>query len=141
MGTGTSTLNSAKAISKYSSLSKEVSIINVCGEDKHEEEIKNNGVNIIKLNFSYFKYLPKKGFLQSRFSYVLIFILSFIPLTKLLYKNRPDYLIIHLITSLPLIINYLFRFKSKIILRISGFPKLNILRKVFWSITTKKFLK
>ena len=114
VGTVKSTLNSAKAISKYSSLSKEVSIINVCGEwDKHEEEIKNNGVNIIKLNFSYFKYLPKKGFLQSRFSYVLIFILSFIPLTKLLYKNRPDYLIIHLITSLPLIINYLFRFKSK----------------------------
>ena len=142
VGTVKSTLNSAKAISKYSSLSKEVSIINVCGEwDKHEEEIKNNGVNIIKLNFSYFKYLPKKGFLQSRFSYVLIFILSFIPLTKLLYKNRPDYLIIHLITSLPLIINYLFRFKSKIILRISGFPKLNILRKVFWSITTKKIFK
>ena len=96
---------------------------------------------LIKLNFSYFKYLPKGGYIQSRISFFLIFILSFFPLIKLFYKHKPDYLIIHLITSLPLIINYFLRSKSKIILRISGLPKLNFLRKMFWSMTTKKIFK
>ena len=53
---------------------------------------------------SYFNYLPKRGFLSSRFSYFFIFLLSFIPLIILLKKERPDILFLHLITSLPLTI-------------------------------------
>ena len=142
VGTVKSTLNSATALTKFSKDSVDVSLINVCGEwDSYEDEIKANNLNLIKLNFSYFSYLPKKGYIQSRFSYILIFIISFIPLIKLLLKYKPDYLIIHLITSLPLLINYFFRPKSKLILRISGFPKLNPIRKFFWKITTKKIFK
>ena len=142
VGTVKSTLNSATALSRYSKKNVDVSIINVCGEwDSFEDEIKAKNLNLLKLNFSYFNYLPKKGYLQSRISFIIIFILSFFPLIKLLYKYKPDYLIIHLITSLPLLINYFLRLKSKMILRISGFPKLNIFRKLFWKITTKKIYK
>ncbi len=142
VGTVKSTLNSAIAYSRYSLRTKNVGIINVCGEwDEYEDEIKKNNLNLIKLNFSYFKYLPKKGYIQSRISFFLIFILSFFPLIKLLNKQKPDYLIIHLITSLPLLINYFLKPKSKIILRISGLPKLNFLRKIFWTITTKNIFK
>ena len=56
-----------------------------------------------------------------------------------LYK--PNFLICHLITSLPLMLFYFFNFESKLILRISGFPKLNVLRKIFWKITGKKIYK
>ena len=142
VGTVKSTLNSAIAYSRYSLRSNNVGIINVCGEwDEYEDEIKKNNLNLIKLNFSYFKYLPKNGYIQSRISFFLIFILSFFPLIKLLNKQKPDYLIIHLITSLPLLINYFLKPKSKVILRISGLPKLNFLRKIFWRITTKNIFK
>ena len=142
VGTVKSTLNSAIAYSRYSLRSNDVGIINVCGEwDEYEDEIKKNNLNLIKLNFSYFKYLPKNGYIQSRISFFLIFILSFFPLIKLLNKQKPDYLIIHLITSLPLLVNYFLKPKSKVILRISGLPKLNFLRKIFWMITTKNIFK
>ena len=142
VGTVKSTLNSAIAYSRYSLGTNDVGIINVCGEwDEYEDEIKKNNLNLVKLNFSYFKYLPKNGYIQSRISFFLIFILSFFPLIKLLNKQKPDYLIIHLITSLPLLLNYFLKPKSKLILRISGLPKLNFLRKIFWMITTKNIFK
>ena len=47
-------------------------------------------------------------------------------------------MIVHLITSLPLILLILFNFKTKFILRISGLPKLNIFRKFLWKIALKK---
>jgi glycosyltransferase involved in cell wall biosynthesis len=56
----------------------------------------------------------------------------------LLRKKKPNYLIIHLITSLPLFLNLIFNYQTKIILRISGLPKLNFFRKFFWKIAIKK---
>ena len=142
VGTVKSSLNSAIALLKYSKSTREVSLVNVCGEwDNYKEEIIKNNINLIKLNFSYFKYLPKHGFLKSRLSYMVIFIFSFFPLIKLLYRQKPDYVIVHLITSLPLLINYLLRPKINFILRISGFPKLNLIRKLFWKLTTDKIYK
>jgi glycosyltransferase involved in cell wall biosynthesis len=110
-------------------------IINAVGEwndyDKNE---------IININNSskFYDLLPKKGFLKSRLSYFLIFSSCFIPLLKLLKKDKPDYLVIHLITSLPLILNLLFNLNIKIILRISGKPHMNLLRYFFWKIALKK---
>jgi glycosyltransferase involved in cell wall biosynthesis len=72
---------------------------------------------------------------------MLIFLKSFYPLLSLLKKNKPDYLIIHLITSLPLILLFFFNFNTKFILRISGFPKLNFLRMMLWrSLSNKIYL-
>ncbi len=139
VGTISSTLNSASALIKYKSDEYDVHLINACGEwDQYREFINLNKIKLINLQFKYFKYLPKRGYLQSRFSYILIFILSFFPLVKLLKKKQPDYIINHLITSLPLTLLFLFKFNSKFVLRISGFPKLNKIRKNFWKKISKK---
>ena len=125
VGTVKSTLNSAIAVSKFSK-DFNVKIINVFGEwVEYKEIFLKHNIETIDLNFNYYKFLPKKGFFYSRFSYLVIILLSVIPLFILLKKNKPDILIIHLITSLPLILFNIFSFNTKLILRISGFPKLN----------------
>ncbi len=138
VGTVISTINSAISLSKYDK-NNDVRIINVCGEwDQHRTMLKENSITLIDLNFKYFKILPKRGFLPSRFSYIVIFVFSFFPLLFLLKKEQPDKIILHLITSLPLTLLNLFKFKTDFILRISGYPKLNIIRKFFWKISSKK---
>ena len=134
VGTYYSTINSAISVEKYSKNSLKPTIINVCGEwNDSEDLLKNNNVEVVKLyEKNFFKYLPKNGFLRSRFSYFVIAILSIIPLVKLLNKNRNEILIIHLIVSLPLLLKFFFNLKIKTILRISGFPRLNIFRKNIW---------
>ena len=102
-----------------------------------QKNIKQNEIELIDLNFKYFKILPKRGFLGSRFSYMIIFLLSFFPLIFLLKKEQPNKIILHLITSLPLTLLNLFKFKTDFILRISGYPKLNILRKFFGELHRK----
>ena len=46
-----------------------------------------------------------------------------------------------MITSLPIFLSPFFNKKTKIILRISGLPKLNYLRKIFWKLYSKKIYK
>ena len=139
VGTYYSTINSAISIEKYSKGSFKPVIINVCGEwNESEDLLKQNNVEIIKFyKKNFFKYLPKNGFLKSRFSYLTIAILSIIPLIKFLNKNKNEILIIHLIITLPLLLKFIFNLKIKTILRISGFPKLNILRKNIWKSSNK----
>ena len=50
-------------------------------------------------------YLPKLGFFKSRFTYFVIFFLSIFKLNRTLKNDRPDYLIIHLITFIPLLLS------------------------------------
>jgi len=135
-------INSAYSLNRYSN-KYNCSIINSIGEfNFYNNELLKKKINIIKLNnLDLYKYLPSKGILGSRLSFAIIFIISFIKLKKILKENSPDYLIIHLITSLPLFLNYIFNFKTKIILRISGYPKLNFVRKFFWKILLKKVYK
>jgi glycosyltransferase involved in cell wall biosynthesis len=64
-------------------------------------------------------------------------LLSILPLYKLLKKDKPDYIIAHLITSLPIFLFKIFKFETKLILRISGYPKLNLIRKFFWKLCSK----
>ena len=142
VGTYKAVKNSALAINRYSKNKFKVFIINACGEWNDEKEFFDvNNIDVINLNFNYFTFLPKNGFLGSRFSNIVIFIFSFFPLVKILIKEKPDYLIGHLITSLPILIFNLFNLKSKLILRISGFPKLNNFRKFFWIFFQKKIYK
>ena len=77
VGTVISTLNSAIALSKYNK-NYEVYLINACGEwDSFTDQIEKNSVNLINLQFKYFKYLPKTGLIGSRISYIIIFIFLF----------------------------------------------------------------
>ncbi len=57
---------------------------------------------------------------------------------EILLEKKPDYLVIHLLTSLPLILFLIFKFDTKLILRISGLPKLNFFRKFLWKFSNKK---
>ena len=132
-------INSAYSIKKYSK-NFECSIINFFGEfNLFKDEILNKKVNLINyFNPKILNFLPKYGKIKSRFSYLVIFVFSFLPLKKLIDKDRPDYFIIHLITSLPLILLMIFKFKTKFVLRISGLPKMNFLRRLLWKIALKK---
>ena len=142
VGTIKSTLNSAYSLKKYDSLNNEVAIINSCGEwDDYKNEIIDNNIELIDLGFKYFKLLPYKGIFLSRISYTIIFILSFFPLINLIKKNKPDFVIAHLITSLPLLLNKIFNGKFRCILRISGYPKLHFFRRLYWKYFAEKVFK
>ena len=142
VGTYKSTINSAISLSKYSKGNYFVRVINVCGEwDEEKELLKKNNVDVFDLGLKYYDYLPKEGFFKSRFSYMIIIILSILPLVRFLKKKDLDYFVVHLITSLPLILFYFMNLNSKLILRISGFPKLNFLRKKLWTILSKKIFQ
>ena len=129
-------LNSAKSINKYSNRSYEPTVINTFGEFSSYSlsDYKNfiTFKNLLKKN--YLKYFSDKGYLRSRISWIFIFILTFFPLLKFLKREKPDFLVIHLLTIIPLLINFFFKIDTKIILRISGFPKLNFIRKFLWKI-------
>ncbi len=138
VGTVKSTLNSAVSLAKYSKIYN-VKILDVFGEwSNHKDYLLKNNVEIENLTFNYYNFLPKYGFLQSRLSYLIIWLISCVPLIIFFKRKKPEFFIIHLITSLPLILLNLFNIKSKIILRISGFPKLNSLRKKLWTFSEKR---
>lgn len=131
-------INSVLSLSYYSNYNYHIKIINAIGEwDKeliHRKEL--SLININKNNF--YSKLPRYGFVKSRISYLFIYLKSFFPLLFLLKKNKPDFLIVHLITSLPLTLLLLFKFNTKFILRISGLPKLNFFRKFLWKCVSRK---
>ena len=131
-------INSAYSLNKYSK-EFETFIINSFGEwDEYAEELKIKGINLVNINNSSFlKRINRTGYFRSRFSYILIFLYNFYPLLKLFINKKPDYLLIHLITSLPILLKIIFPIKTKIILRISGLPKLNPIRKMFWRLGSK----
>lgn len=131
--------NSAIALKKYSNDSQNltVKILNSFGE---WDFFKNNNFNIgvhemQKINA--YNFFPKNGLFYSRFTFIIIFILNFFPLLKLIKKQKPDYIIIHLLTILPIILSPFISKHTKIILRISGLPKMHFLRKVLWKFFAK----
>ena len=127
-------VRSAESLIKFYKKEKiNVSLINSIGEwDKFEKQI-NKDINIIRLNkIKLINYLPKNSFIKSRISYLIIFFWNFISLKNLINKEKPNFLIIHLMTSLPIFLTLFFNKKTKIILRISGLPKINLLRYLFW---------
>ena len=129
-----SVIRSAKSIQKYSKKTskEEVIILNSCGEWNF---LKNNLSQIkIKnlLPFNFFNYIPKEGLIQSRLSFIIIFITNFFPLLFHVKKNKPKFLIVHLLTLLPIILSPFLSNYTKIILRVSGFPELNFFRKFIW---------
>ena len=135
-------INSALSINRYSNQKYESLILDVFGEWKT-----NSNNETYDLKFYILNYIPKlfkfssEGFIKSRLKYIVIFLFSFVSLKKFLKKVRPEFLIIHLITSLPLFLNLIFKFDTKIILRISGKPQMNMFRYLFWKVALKKVYK
>ncbi len=133
-------LNSIKSINKYSNNFMKTYLINSVGEwDSKKEAIDKNKIQIINFyNSNLINYLPKLGFIKSRFTYFIIFFLSVFKLHKILKTQKPEFLIIHLITFVPLFLMILFKYETKFILRISGYPKLNMMRKIFWKLAANR---
>ena len=84
--------------------------------------------------------LPISGFIKTRILSMILFVLKIFPLYFLLKREKPDYLIIHLLTSIPLVLLLFFKFETKFILRISGLPRFNFLRKFLWKRISRKIL-
>ena len=123
VATVSSVIRSATSILKYSKKENNVNlaIIDAIGEWKNYKKIIDPKIEIINLyKKNIFQYLPKGGFFKSRFSYVLIFILTFYKLFNLINKEKPDYIIEHLLTSIPILLKLIIKNKTKIVLRISG---------------------
>jgi glycosyltransferase involved in cell wall biosynthesis len=131
--------NSAISVKKYLTTNErlQIKILNSCGEWNF---FKNNKESIViydmqKVNL--YKILPKKGFILSRLSFIIVFLLNLIPLLKFIKKEKPDFIIIHLLTILPIILSPYISKKTKIILRISGLPNMHFFRKFIWSFFSK----
>ena len=124
-------INSAKSLNLYGK-KNEIVIINVFGE---WDDFKNilNSFNIKLINLTKIrKKLPIEGFLKSRLFYIFVSIVSILKLKKLLKKEKPDFLISHLIVIPTLILSRFYKTNTKFILRISGLPNLNFFRKIAW---------
>ena len=139
-----SVMNSAEAINRsFKKDNFKAYIIDAVHEWKDfEDKIKKKKIELIYLNKnSIFNSYKKDGFIRSRLAYWYIFFKSFFPLIKILKEKKPNYFVIHLITSLPLFLFIFINFKSKLILRISGLPKMTIFRKFLWKLAVKNIYK
>ncbi len=131
-----SVYNSINSIQKYGNKFKPT-LLNVFGEwDKYNFDFIDKINLILNRNLIKKKY---KGFLNSRILYITIFLSSYNRLKKILKRDEPEYLIVHLLTSIPIILFLFNSFKTKMILRISGFPKLNFFRFLLWKFFSNRF--
>ncbi len=141
VGTTTNVYNIINSINRYSKKNYEIDLINVFGEwDDYEfEHLKVNKITL--LNYDFIKKAKKNGFLKSRIYTLLIIVFSTIPLLKLMKKKRYKFFFIHLITSLPIFLSKFVKNDFKIILNISGFPKLTFLRSYLWKKSQSRIFK
>lgn len=130
-----SVYNSINSLSKHKIKAK-ITLLNVFGE---WDNFNFTNIDIIRLltkrNIIKKKF---KGFIKSRLLYIRILLLSYFPLKKLIKNENPKFLIIHLLTVIPILLFIFNNFQTKLILRISGLPKLNIFRYFIWKIASKK---
>ena len=136
--------NSVKSLILFYKKPKNIDLVNFYGEWSNNkiENIDEKDLNYINFySNKILSFLPKNSFLKSRISYLIIFLLGIFSLIKYLKKNKPNYFLVHLISSLPLTLLIFFNFKTKFILRVSGLPKLNLVRKFIWKLSNKKIYK
>ena len=134
-----SVINSAISFQNHKKI---ISIIDCFGEWKYfKKKFKKNKIKIIQLqNLIKFK-TNTYGFFKSRFVYITTFFLTYRKLKKLLTLKNPDYLVVHLLTFVPFILFLFNNIQTKLILRISGKPKLYFLRLILWKMLDKKINK
>ena len=131
-------INSASSLAKYSNKKLAPTIINSCGEwDDLNYSLSERNIRTKKLK-NFFKIdTNTSGYFKSRIAYIKIFVSCFFLLKNILKKDEPEYLIAHLITSLPIFLYLIFKFKTKLIVRVSGKVRMNFLRKLLWKMSKK----
>ena len=87
VATNRAVINSAYSINRYSKNFK-AEIINFFGEfERYQETIKKKKLNLLNYyNPNFFKFFPRHGKINSRISFIVIFLLSLFPLNK--YKKK-----------------------------------------------------
>ena len=128
-----SVINSAYGVNKYLGSKYKSFILDAADEwESYSNELSNKKLEVIKLNKkSIFHNFKKEGFLKSRIAYFYIFFKCMFPLHTLLKNKKPTFLIIHLITSLSLFLCISRNYETKLILRVSGLPKMTFFRKIY----------
>ena len=115
-----------------------VNLVNCYGEwNSFSSRLKKEKINLLNLQKKINLNIDTHGFLFSRLMYFLTLVISYNKLKNLLIKKQPNYLIVHLLTYIPFIIYLNNNLKTKLILRISGKPKLNLFRSLLWKISNK----
>jgi len=133
-----SVINSMIGLKKFMKKSYDVSIINCYGEwDDQISNFKKNKIGIINLQKKIKFKTDLYGFIISRLIYTVTFLITYKKLKNLLIKKQPDFIIVHLLTFIPLFLFLNNKFKTKLILRISGKPKLSFFRFLLWKISNK----
>ena len=143
VGTTYTILNTSDAFNKFSKSKIQNSVINVAGEwTKYKKNLESYNTKLIDLKTKLdFKKLPKNSFIKSRFTYFMIFFFSIFKLHKLLKKEQPDFLMVHILTPIPFLLLLFFKYDTKFILRISGYPHIGFLRGFLWKLVSKKIYK
>ena len=134
-----SVLNSMIGLSRLHNNKYNISIINCYGEwDNYISSLKSNKIKIINIQKKIKFNIDIYGFVISRLIYLMTLFLSYGKLRNLLIKKKPDYLVVHLLTFIPFFLFFNNTFKTKLILRISGKPKLFFFRKILWKILNQR---
>ena len=143
VGTTYTVLNTSAAFKKFSKSKIQNSVINVAEEwTRYKKNLDSFSTNLIDLKTKLdFKKLPKNSFIKSRFTYLVIFFFSILKLHRLLKKEQPDFLIIHILTPIPLLLLLFNKYNTKFILRISGYPHISFLRGFLWKLVSKKIYR
>ena len=133
-----SVINSMIGLKRYNGNKYKINLINCYGEwDNFKSRLKSEKVDILDLQKKIKIKKNCNGFFFSRLIYFFSLIVSYKKLKILLIKNQPNILVVHLLTYIPLIIYLNNNLKTKLILRISGKPKLNFFRSLLWKISNK----
>ena len=133
-----SVINSMIGLKRYRGKYYKINLINCYGEwNTFRPRLKKDNINIIDLQKKFNFKIDLYSFFFSRFIYFFTLIVSYNKLKNLLIKNQPSFLIVHLLTYIPFILYLNNNFKTKLVLRISGKPKLNFFRLCLWKISNK----
>lgn len=123
VGTIKATINSAKAIKKYSKEGIQINLFKIYREwEGYEKDINISKLNIVDFELKkYFKRLPNYGFFY-RLSMLLIMVYSIFKLIKYFDKNKPDIIMAYLQGITPIIARIFSKYKPKIVVSIQGLP-------------------
>ena len=133
-----SVINSMIGLKRYYGKHYKINLINCYGEwNSFCPRLKQEKINVLNIQKKFNLNVDISGFFFSRLVYFFTLLFSYKKLKNLLSKNQPDFLIVHLLTYIPFIIYLNNNFKTKLILRISGKPKLNFFRSLLWKISNK----
>lgn len=141
IGTVKAVISSAIALSSQKNF--KCFIINSVGEfDGYKAIFRKHKIKEIRFfEKSIINFLPKNGFIFSRLSFIIIFILSFFPLLFFLKKNKNVIFFSYLLTSLPLLIFTIFNINNCFFLKVSGKINYTFLRKLLFVLSKNKINK